>query len=198
MSNKEMAEIRRLVSDGIFATRELSEIGKRIGPTESELVKTSTVTEANDPSYYSTELLARARVMSEAYFAFYLFENKVRALVSEVLREAKGPGWFDEPGVVPDQVKLEAKRRIDEEGEARFHAHRGEGPLCYVGLPDLGRIIDTNWSEFSNILYRREWIQGKFEDLRLTRNAIAHMGDLSSSDLERVEIIIKDLNKQIA
>jgi Swt1-like HEPN len=130
------------------------------------------------------------------YYRLFLFENKVRRLTERVLIESKGDDWFDGPAV-PEPIRDRAKEVMEKEGAARFQSIRGANPLNYCFLPDLGKIIDENWADFEEVIYRRDWAMGKFEDLRLIRNAIAHMSDVAEDDQERLDIILRDWNRQI-
>lgn len=188
--------VKKFVFDGVLATKELQELTKSIDTKGAELVVTSVGTESTDPAWYPPELVNRARTMTRAYYRLFLFENQVRRMVEQTLLEGAGPGWWD--AAVPAAIKAEAARRREEEGSARFHGPRGDSLLDYVGLPDLGKIIVENWIHFQDFLYRKEWVAAKFEELRLTRNAVAHVGDISPDDFARLDVILADWNKQVA
>lgn len=191
-----MREIKRFVFEGVLASKEVQQVGKNLGLGETDLVATSIASESTDPSWYPQDLVVAARRMAQVYFRLYLFENKVTRMVDRVLTESKGDNWF-EPPTVPKPIVTEATRRREEAGMARFHTPRGDKMIDYVSLPDLGKIIEANWADFELILYRKEWMLGKFEDLRLIRNATAHMGEVSNDDLARLDVILKDWNRQV-
>lgn len=170
-------------------------MGKQLGIGTDDLVRTSLPTEATDPTWYSAELVVAARRMSEVYLRLYLFENKLRDLVETVLREARGDGWFND--CVTEPMRKEAARRKSEDGSARFHRARGDDLVDYLSVPDFAKIIEDNWKEFEDLLYRKSWASGKLEELRLTRNATAHMGLVSDDDLQRLDILLRDWNRQL-
>jgi hypothetical protein len=191
-----MRKIKQFVFEGVLAGKEVQHVAKNLGLGESDLLTTSLASESTDPSWYAQDLVVAARRMSQVYFRLYLFENKVTQMVDRVLSESKGDGWF-QTGVVPEPIVKEATRRREAEGMARFHRRQGDKLVDYVSLPDLGKIIEANWTDFETILYRKEWMLGKFEDLRLIRNATAHMGEVSDDDLDRLDVILKDWNRQV-
>lgn len=180
--------------DGLLTVRELEELGKTFDLGGKAFVSTSLPSESTDPSWYGSEVIEDAKRMAQVYFRLYLFENKVRRFIEKVMAETHGEKWFEQKA--PPQIKKEALRRQEEEGMARFHQPRGDGLLHYVSLPDLGKIISENWDDFEPMLYRKEWVMAKFEDLRLTRNAVAHMGAVSPDDLARLDVILRDWNRQ--
>ncbi len=186
--------VKRFVFDGILATMDLQDLSRGMG-SEASLIRTSTLEEATDPSWYPTELVDAARRSTSGYYRLFLFENKVRRLVERVLSESKGERWFDR--CVPEPIRKSAERQMEQEGAARFHGRRGGKLLNYVYLTELLEIIDANWEDFKEVLYRQDWVRGKFAELRLTRNAVAHMGDLEDDDLDRLNLILRDWNRQV-
>lgn len=189
-------EVKRVVFDGILASRDLEDLSKSLPTQGQPLVTLTSVTESTDPSWYPAPMVAGATRMSAVYYRLYLFENKIRRLIESVLDESKGVDWWNTS--VPDPIPRNAEFRRNEEAEAKFHHPRGDKLIDYVTLPEMAKIIEHNWSDFEDILYRKEWALGKFEELRLTRNAMAHMSDVSEDDLERLDVILKDWNQQVA
>ncbi|HEX9429264.1 MAG TPA: Swt1 family HEPN domain-containing protein [Candidatus Bathyarchaeia archaeon] len=190
-----MEDVKKFVLDGALASKEVQDVGKTIDLGGAQLVTDALPAESTDPSWYPQELIVDARRMAQCYVRLYLFENKVRQMTDTVLSESHGTDWFD--NVVDSGIHKEAVRRQEEIGTARFHGRRASKPLDFVGLPDLGRIIVDNWPDFEDILYRKEWVTSRFEDLRLIRNATAHMGAVSDDDLHRLDVILRDWNRQV-
>jgi hypothetical protein len=190
-----MDKLKKFVFDGILAAKDVQDVARSI-QTETDLIRLATLEEATDPAWYAQDLVAAAHRCAPVYYRLFLFENKVRRLFETVLTEAKGPDWFNSTAV-ESRIRESARNRMEEEGAARFHGRRGGRLLSYVMLNDLGKIIDDNWKEFEDVLYRRDWVKGKFEDLRLTRNAVAHMADVGDDDLERLDVILRDWNRQV-
>jgi hypothetical protein len=191
-----MDHVKKLVFDGILASRDLEDLSKSLPTHGQPLIARTSFTESTDPSWYPVSLVAAASRMADVYYRLYLFENQARRLIESVLEESKGPNWWET--CVDKQVRDKASFIRKEEAEAKFHHPRGDKLIDYVSMPDLGKIIEQNWGDFEDILFRKEWALGKFEELRLTRNAMAHMSDVSPDDLVRLDVILKDWNQQVA
>jgi hypothetical protein len=191
---RELNRVKRFVFDGILASKDLQDVARGMGP-ETDLIRLSTLEEATDPAWYPAELVVSAGRSTRVYYRLYLFENKVRRLIERVLSESKGADWYETS--VPGPVKEKAQDVMEREGMARFQGPRGANPLSYCFLSDLGKIIDANWADFEEVMYRRDWAMGRFEDLRLIRNAIAHMSEVAEDDQNRLDIILRDWNRQI-
>jgi len=191
-----LARVKRFVSDGALAVAELQETSKTLGLDPAGVVAVSFASEATDPSWYPQEDITSARRMTQVYFRLYLFESKLKRLVESILSQADRDGWFEH--YVPEPVRKEAARKRAEEGMAKFHAARGSEKLAYLSISDLRRVVEANWVLFESRLYQKDWALGKLEELRLTRNAMAHMGDVSDDDLIRIDVILRDWNIQTA
>jgi hypothetical protein len=186
--------VKKFWVDGLLTSHEILDVERELA-LEEDIIILSNPTESTDPDWYPADMLASAKRSAAAYLRLFLFENKVRQLIERVLLEAKGITWFDI--AVPKEVKDEALRIKSKEETAKFHSHRGDSLLYYVNLPDLGKIIEENWSEFEDILFKKGWVIGKFEELRLTRNSISHMCEISMDDIERLDMILRDWNRQV-
>ena len=186
--------IRNFLFDGITIARDLERVGATLGD-DGGLVELAEETDATDATWYTEVALERAKRCARVYYRLHLFENSVRSLIDDVLREGVGDDWFEK---CVDPATIKRSSRIHEaEGAARFHSSRGDEDLNYVGFPDLCTIITDNWEHFEELLYQKDWVIGKFNDLRLTRNSIAHMGDVSENDLQRLDLHLADWNQQV-
>ncbi len=58
------------------------------------------------------------------------------------------------------------------------------------------KVIEENWVEFEPILFQTHWSIGKLQELRLTRNSVAHMGEVTDDDIARLDLVIRDWNHQ--
>lgn len=189
-----LRQFRHFTFEGALATRELQSEGKRLGLRAAELVTVATTNETLDPTWYSPDLVAAARRMSPVYVRLYLFENKLRRFVEGVLRDSRGADWFERS--VPERMRKEAARKQKEEGAARFHGHRGPDLPAYLGVSDWMKVIEENWGDFEPVLFQSHWSLGKLQELRLTRNSVAHMGEVTDDDIARLDLLIRDWNRQ--
>lgn len=142
------------------------------------------------------EHVAQAERMSSVYIAVAAFENSVRDLISKVLADAAGEGWWDT--CVSDKVKAAAKSRMDAEEKIRWHVQRGEDPIRYTMLPNLVSIIENNFARFEPYLPMLAWVKNVFEVIERSRNVIMHSGSLSERDMARLGSLIRDWNSQVA
>ena len=111
-----------------------------------------------------------------------------------VLRDSRGADWFERS--VPERMRKEAARKQKEEGAARFHGHRGPDLPVYLGVSDWMKVIEENWGDFEPVLFQSHWSLGKLQELRLTRNSVAHMGEVTDDDIARLDLLIRDWNRQ--
>ena len=141
------------------------------------------------------DLVSGARYMSTVYTAIAAFENSARTLVVSTMLEGEGETWWDD--CVSAKVKKRAEARRDEDEKNRFHSQRGEDPINYSDLGDLLNIIRANWELFEAAISSPEWAQSIFDAVERSRNVIMHSGTLSSGDVARVGINIRDWVKQV-
>ncbi len=63
----------------------------------------------------------------------------VRELVTNILREAVGDDWWE--SCVSTTIRTQCKNRQEDEAKHKFHTQRGEAPISYTDLKQLGNII---------------------------------------------------------
>lgn len=141
------------------------------------------------------DLVAGARHMSTVYTAIAAFENSARTLVSSTMLEGKGETWWED--CVSTSVRKKAENRRDDDEKNRFHSQRGDAPINYSDLSDLLNIIRANPDLFEPAIPSPEWAQSIFDAVERSRNVIMHSGTLSSGDVARVGINIRDWVKQV-
>jgi hypothetical protein len=136
-----------------------------------------------------------ARHMGVVYMAIAAFENSVRKLISTVLLEKVGENWWD--GCISANIRKKVDGRQKEEEKVRWHAQRGESPIVYTDLGDLGNIIRNSWTHFEPHIPSIEWANSVLDVIERSRNVIMHSGYLTRVDVERVGINIRDWVKQV-
>lgn len=142
------------------------------------------------------DYVEEAERMSFVYIAVAAFENSVRNLISRVLADVAGEGWWDT--CVSERVKTAAKNRQEAEEKVRWHVQRGEDPIRYTMLPHLSSIIENNFTNFEPYLHQIAWMKSVFEVVERSRNVIMHSGVLSDRDMARLGSLIRDWNSQVA
>jgi hypothetical protein len=136
-----------------------------------------------------------ARRMAAVYVAVAAFENMARQLVSNVLLDAVGENWWDE--AVPKGIREAATRRQETEAKNKFHTQRGDAPITFTDLGQLGATIRANWQYFEAFLPSLEWAASIFDDIERSRNVIMHSGALDAEDIARVGINVRDWVVQV-
>jgi hypothetical protein len=144
---------------------------------------------------FSPEIRRAAMSALEAYLAFYCLENSIRELISERMQENHGTDWWAQFVSTPIADKV-AKRQAAE-GQNRWHIARGAGEICYTDFGDLKSILQSNWSDFSDLLPDQNWMLSRLTELEASRNIIAHMNQLDQRENDRLRIYLLDWVKQV-
>ncbi len=139
--------------------------------------------------------VAAARRMSVVYMAIAAFERSVRNLITTILLDKVGEGWWEQ--CVSGNIRKKVEGRQKEEEKVKWHTQRGSLPITYTDLGDLGNIIRNAWSHFEAYIPSIEWASGVLDTIERSRNVIMHSGDLDRIDIERVGMNIRDWIKQV-
>lgn len=141
------------------------------------------------------ELVENAKSMAVVYTATAAFENSVRGLIKNILLETVGENWWIT--AVSEKVRKRAETRKTEEKKVKWHTQRGDDPIYYTTLGDLGSIIRANSDKFEPYVQSAEWAASVFDVVERSRNVIMHSGTLGKEDIERLGINIRDWIKQV-
>jgi hypothetical protein len=98
-------------------------------------------------------------------------------------------------GAVQCHQKFEKLK--EKESVNRYHAARSAALIGYTLFGNLGQIIIANWDDFSDLFPDQAWIMSRFNDLEMSRNIIMHTGTLPQIEVDRIESILRDWNRQI-
>lgn len=139
--------------------------------------------------------VSSARQMAVVYMAIAAFENSVRKLITTILLEKVGENWWDT--CVSAGIRRKAENRQQEEEKVKWHSQRGEAPINYTDLGDLGNIVRNAWPHFEAHMPSVEWANSVLDAVERSRNVIMHSGFLGREDVERVGINIRDWVKQV-
>lgn len=133
--------------------------------------------------------------MQYAYRVLFVLENTVRELITSRLLELDGANWFDQRAAAP--MKTKAKERKESEAKNQWHTGRNRDPIYYLDFGDLARLICNHWSVFEDLLPSQAWVQSRLDEAERSRNVIAHTNVLSSEEVSRLEMYLRDWIKQI-
>lgn len=139
---------------------------------------------------FSMEARTKAKRMGRTYELLFCLENSMRELIERTLKEVEDLNeWTD--GIKPD-ILANARNREGQDEAARWHGPRGQSILSYLDFPDLGAIILHRWDDFADLLGDRRWVEGYFREMNPTRRALAHTGDLTEFDVQRMEMRVQE------
>lgn len=165
---------------------EMIERGQLLGPTAPAAVEEDSIL-----SRFSFAVRSEAKRMARVYELLFCFENSVRELIEDRLKEAYGvESWWTEG--VPEEIREKAERLRDKEQQTPWHGPRGGTLLAFVDFPVLARIITERWEHFEDLLGKPGWVENVFDEMNQSRRAIAHTGVLSQHDAERMELRVRD------
>lgn len=140
---------------------------------------------------FSFAIRVQAQRMARVYELLFCFENSVRELIEDRLKEKFSVEDWWEKGL-PDDICKEAQRLKERERKTPWHGPRGGTLLAFVDFPVLARIITERWEHFEDLLGRAEWVTNLFDEMNQSRRAVAHTGVLSQHDIERMELRVRD------
>lgn len=148
-----------------------------------------------DPLLPPARLEEAKKMASRSYPLMYIFENSVREFIVRVMTAKHGSDWWD--AKAPSQVRDRVKDRQDNEDNNPWHGKRGAHAIYYTDLGHLSRILNANWSDFSDYLPSQTWLTQKLEETEHSRNIIAHNNPLSEKDIRRIELFLSDWQDQM-
>lgn len=144
---------------------------------------------------FSPRTVYDATKMASVFMAFYCLENSARELITERLLARVGTDWWS--AAVPQKIRAAVEKLKDRESDARYHTPRSAALIGYTMFGNLAQIIIANWDNFSDIFPDQAWITSRFNDLEMSRNIIMHTGALPQIEIDRIESIARDWNRQV-
>lgn len=133
---------------------------------------------------------------SEAYKLFFVFEEYLRELITEVLtKEGDTNTWWD---YLPKDVQDEVSRLEQTEEVKSWMALGSRDKSALMTLPQLLKVIEHAWKDgFDEIVRDR----GLIQEARLLvhlRNTICHMSILSDEEIDRIKQTMRDWFRTVA
>lgn len=144
---------------------------------------------------FGVDLRGEALRMARLYALLYCFENSVRELVTQRLRERHGEDWWTQK--VPRKVQeFAAARQKDANDNSWLEGHTKD-PLSFVQFGHLSDIIIANWDDFSDLISSQHWLKQRLDELERARNFIAHNRYLLPAEFQRIEMYVNDWNRMV-
>lgn len=144
---------------------------------------------------FGVDLRGEALRMARLYALLYCFENSVRALVTQRLRERHGDDWWSVK--VPRKVQDFAAARLRDALDNSWLEGNTKDPLSFVQFGHLSDIIVGNWEDFSDLIPSQHWLRQRMDELERARNYIAHNRFLLPGEFARIEMYVRDWNSMV-
>jgi hypothetical protein len=140
---------------------------------------------------FEEALRNEAASMARSYELFYCLEKTIRKQIADLLEATKGDKWWDDPKVIPQQIHIDVRKRIQRERESGI-TPRSQDELDYTNFGELGEIIKANWSVFASIFNNVKAVEKVMFNLNTLRNPIAHCSLLAEDEKLRLELSLRD------
>lgn len=122
------------------------------------------------------------------YARWWQLETWLRQLAYVELRALYGMKWED--------VVREALARQSQDAQFTHMASTDtENLVAYLDYSQLLRVIGDHWTQFDPVLIHRPAWEGRREELARIRHRIAHMRRPHADDLERLNQMLRDLER---
>lgn len=144
---------------------------------------------------FGVDMRGESLRMARIYALLYCFENSVRVLVTQRLRERQGEDWWSSK--VPNKVQEFATARQKDAKENSWLEGHTKDPLSFVQFGHLSDIIIANWDDFSDLITSQHWLKQRLDELERARNFIAHNRYLLPAEFQRIEMYINDWNRMV-
>lgn len=144
---------------------------------------------------FGVDLRGEALQMARLYAVLYCFENSVRDLVTQRLRERHGEDWWSIK--VPRKVQEFTSARQKDAKENSWLEGHTKDPLSFVQFGHLSDIIIANWDDFADLITSQHWLKQRLDELERARNYIAHNRYLLPAEFQRIEMYINDWNRMV-
>lgn len=130
----------------------------------------------------------------DAYEMLKRLETRLRECMQTSLEKVSENWWKERiPEDVQDRARLRKERN---EKQWPWHTEKDLPLIFYVDFADYIKIImrRDNWEQvFKQIFQEKEIILAKLRELEPIRNAIAHVRELSQTQLQKLELYSEDI-----
>ena len=169
--------------------RELDVLEERL---QLDLGRDGVPTTDKDEEFYpqfKAEVRREAAEMSLHYEIFYCLEKSIREIVKEKLEAEHGATWWDT--VVPQPVRDNVKKNMQREAESGV-TPRSPEKIDYTTFGELGDIVRSNWSTFSDQFNNEKAFGRIMASLNMLRGPIAHCSPLAPDEVVRLRLTVSD------
>jgi Swt1-like HEPN len=185
--------LRRFVFNAMLAENSLARLNEQGISVRGSAATPPTINV--EEAGFSPRVVYEATQMASVFMAFFCLENAVRELITERLLARIGTEWWQT--AVPQKIRSSVEKLKEKESDARYHTPRSAALIGYTMFGNLAQIIIANWDNFSDLFPDQAWIMSRFNDLEMSRNIIMHTGTLPQLEIDRIESIARDWNRQV-
>jgi hypothetical protein len=145
-----------------------------------------------DEAYYpqfDEAVRKEATEMAVHYQLFYCLEKSIRQLVRGKMDAEHGSGWWAK--TVPEPIRKNANDNMQKEIDSGV-TPRSTDEIDYVTFGELGEIVRTNWTTFSDTFNSQKAFTKIMASLNVLRGPIAHCSPLAPDEVVRLQITLRD------
>lgn len=164
--------------------------------TERQARKTELTSAVAEYPQFESSLRQEAEAMAEYYQVFYCLEQKIRQLIVSRMTAAAGADWWDTTTRVPTDTKANANKNRQREIESAI-TPRSDEMINYTTFGELSGIITSNWDLFEPAFHNKAAIGRVLHALNLLRGPIAHSCAMTSDEVHRLGILVRDWFRQL-
>lgn len=139
-----------------------------------------------DPLAHAAERLPSERFYT--YSRLWQFETWLRTMVYVELRARYGDAWHQ-------YLKLSNSRSLDNDKKLSHMSTSEELQTSFMQLSDLLKTVSSNWELFQPYLPPQQIWDARLLEVNQIRNRIAHFRPGHENDLDRVEQLLKDIDR---
>ena len=130
-------------------------------------------------------------------------EQAIRETINNILYDSIGENWWEQEGVIPQDVKNYVADKIKKERANKPYIQKTEWEtplrrLEQVNIMDYLKIILTNWNLFEDIFGSKEQLDKHFKSLKEYRNSIKHARKINDIERKEGEIALQWLLQSLA
>lgn len=145
-----------------------------------------------DEAYYpqfDESVRKEAAEMAVHYQLFYCLEKSIRQLVRGKLAAERGANWWNE--TVPEKIRNNVSDNLQKEIDSGV-TPRSTEEIDYTTFGELGEIVRTNWTTFSDTFNSQKAFTKIMSSLNVLRGPIAHCSPLAPDEVVRLQITLRD------
>lgn len=189
MRSDDLTKIKLFGLNNLALEAGVRRAGSQTGYDYGHNIKKQTAIDEKYFPQFDQKLRLEAEMMAANYRIFYCLENSIRSLVTDIMIEAHGIDWW--MSKVPDQVKIHVTSTQKKEREAGV-SQRSPDAIDYTTFGELGEIIKSNWSDFTDVFQNLKALEKVISTLNALRGPIAHCKPLAEDEVLRLHISVRD------